>query len=141
MVDRVQMDEFFTGGCWAVVGVSRDPEKYGSIVHKKLRDRGEVVFAVNPGISDIEGEPCYPRLGDIPDAVDQIVVVVPPGRTRGVIEEAVEAGIRRIWLQPGAESSDAVEFGRSRGLNVVSGHCILRYMDGFDLQRDRTTVG
>ncbi|MCL5734030.1 MAG: CoA-binding protein [Actinobacteria bacterium] len=135
MAEKSDMDEFFEGGPWAVVGVSRDPDKYGSIVLRRLRSRGEKVFPVNPRVAEIEGEPCYSSLADLPEEVEQIVIVVPPERTEKVVEEAAGEGIRRVWMQPGAESASAVEYCRAHGINVISGRCILRYMDTLDLHR------
>jgi predicted CoA-binding protein len=123
------MEEFFTGGRWAVVGVSRDPDKYGHIVYHRLKREGQEVFAVNPLVDEIDGERCYPSLANLPDGVEQIVIVVPPSSTEQVVAEAVERGIRRIWMQPGAGSKAAVEYCRARGINVVSGPCILLYID------------
>lgn len=134
MGGNADLDEFFRGGPWAVVGVSRYPNKYGSIVHRRLKRRGEVVYPVNPELAEVEGERCYPNLFELPEPVEQIVVVLPPKGTEKVVNEAVEAGIRRVWLQPGAESSEAVEYGRSRGLTVVHGRCILRHMDALDMK-------
>lgn len=135
MADRPRMGEFFGGGRWAVVGVSRDRDKYGSIVHQRLKDRGEEVYPVNPTVAEVGGERCYASLADLPEGVEQIVIVVPPERTEKVVEEAAGKGIRRVWMQPGAESKSAVEYCRAHGINVVSGQCILRYMDELDFMR------
>jgi uncharacterized protein len=135
MADRSRMDEFFGGGRWAVVGVSRDADKYGSIVHRRLKDRGEEVYPVNPTVAEIGGERCYASLAELPPGVEQIVIVVPPERTEKVVEEAARKGIRRVWMQPGAESKTAVEYCRAHDINVVSGQCILRYMDELDFLR------
>lgn len=124
--------QFFQGGRWAVVGVSRDPDKYGHIVHRRLKGRGEDVYPVNPRVKDVEGEPCYASLADLPESVDQIVIVVPPRSTERVVQEAAARGITRVWMQPGAESSAAVEFCKTKGINVISGRCILRFMDQLD---------
>jgi predicted CoA-binding protein len=132
--DESGPDEFFEGGRWAVVGVSRDPYKYGYIVHRRLKTRGEEVYAVNPNVDEVDGEPCYASLADLPEQVDQIVVVIPPGKTEEVVEAAADQGVTKVWMQPGAESTAAVDYCRERGLNVVSGRCILRYMDLLDAQ-------
>ncbi len=132
MADRNKMDEFFGGGRWAVVGVSRDADKYGSIVHRRLKARGEESYPVNPATSEIGGERCYASLADLPEGVEQIVVVVPPASTEKVVQQAASEGIRRVWMQPGAESTAAVEYCRDHGIDVVSGRCILMYMDQLD---------
>ena len=133
MTEHGDAADFFGGGRWAVVGVSRDPYKYGYIVHRRLKTRGEEVFAVNPSVDEVDGEPCYASLADLPEEVDQIVIVLPPGRTERVVEEAAAQGIKKVWMQPGAESSTAVEYCRAQGINVVSGRCILTHMDRMDV--------
>lgn len=126
------MDEFFSGGCWAVVGVSQDATKYGSQVHRRLKKRGERVYPVNPRVRDIGGETCYPDLVSLPEDVSQIVIVIPPKNTEEVVVEAVACGITRVWMQPGSESKTAVEYCRAHGVNVIYGRCILHYMDELD---------
>jgi uncharacterized protein len=137
VAEKSQMKEFFSGGRWAVVGVSRDEHKYGSIVHRRLKDRGEEVYPVNPKLPDIDGERCYASLADLPEGVEQIVVVVPPQLTEQVVEEAAGQGIRRVWMQPGSESEAAVEYCHAHGINVVSGRCILRYIDELEAMGER----
>jgi predicted CoA-binding protein len=117
-----------------VIGASRDEDKYGTIVYRRLKARGEQVYPVNPNTSDIGGEVCYASLADLPQKVEQIVVVVPPHQTEQVIQEAAEQGVRRVWMQPGAESDAAVEYCRRQGMQVVMGRCILRYIDQLELQ-------
>ncbi len=73
----------------------------------------------------IEGEPCYPNLKALPEPVDGIVSVVPPEQTERVVQEAAEMGIQHIWMQPGAESQNAIQFCREKGLNVISGKCVM----------------
>jgi predicted CoA-binding protein len=73
--------------------------------------------------------------------VEQIVIVVPPRLTEQVVREAADRGIERVWMQPGAESASAVEYCETHGINVVSGRCILRYMDELDLREGLSTWG
>lgn len=43
--------------------------------------------------------------------------------------EAAECGIRRIWMQQGAESAEAVGFCERAGIPVVHGECILMFAE------------
>jgi len=124
---KAVIDEFIAQAKIAVVGVSRDRNKFGNIAYRNLRDKGYHVLAVNPNIDRVEGEPCYPSLAALPEAVGGVVIVVPPRETEKVVREAEAAGIRRVWLQPGAESPGAIAFCESHGLAVVHGECIMMF--------------
>src|SRR5206468_3164311 len=52
--------EFLAKKRVAVTGVSRNPQGHGSnVVYQRLRQRGYQVFAVNPNVDNVEGDPCY----------------------------------------------------------------------------------
>lgn len=107
------------------MGASRDRDKYGSIVYRELRSRGFRVFAVNPMAQTIEGDPCYPTLADLPERVEGAVIVVPPDQTERTVRTAVAAGIRTVWMQPGAESEAAIRICEESGLCAIHNACVL----------------
>ena len=45
------------------------------------------------------------------------------------MREAAAAGIRRIWIQQGAESREALDFCAANGLPAVSKQCILMFAE------------
>lgn len=118
-------EEFLSARPVAVVGASADRSKYGNIVLRNLRGRGWEVYAVNPREHEIEGAPAYPNLAGCPTRPELAVIVTPPPVTLKVIEEAHRVGVRRVWLQPGAESAEAVDKARELGLQVVHDACIM----------------
>ena len=126
MVDRERLDEFVRGHCWAVVGASADRSKFGNITFRELKRRGKQVYPVNPKATEVEGEACYPSLAALPEPVERVLIVVPPKQGVNVVKEAAEAGISKVWFQPGAESDDALAYCEAHGIEAISGHCILR---------------
>jgi predicted CoA-binding protein len=129
MVTKAIMDDFLAQEAFAIVGVSRNPRKFGTIVYRNLKRKGFDVIPVNPKMDSIDGEPCYPDLKSLPKPVGGIVVVVPPERTEQVVKDAKEAGITRVWLQQGAESKAAIKYCEDNGMSVVHGHCIMMFTD------------
>lgn len=116
----------------AVVGVSRNPQGHGSnIVYQRLRDRGYEVFAVNPNADEIEGDRCYPNLGSIPGGVDAVVIGTSAGNAPAVMQDAVAAGISRVWMHrsfgSGSVSDEATAVGRDSGVTVIDGGCPLMF--------------
>jgi len=67
------------------------------------------VFAVNPYRDSVDGDPCWAKVSDIPEKPTIVVLVVPAKRGIGVLEDCAEAGIRNIWIQPGAFSMQMQE--------------------------------
>ncbi|MEM2622281.1 MAG: CoA-binding protein, partial [Candidatus Nezhaarchaeales archaeon] len=110
---------------FAVVGASRDPQKYGYQVYRDLKSAGYKVYPVNPNAQEVLGDKCYPSLKELPAKPDVVVTVVPPQVTELVVEECKELGVRKIWMQPGSESERAVEYCEKNNIAVVHGACIM----------------
>jgi predicted CoA-binding protein len=45
-------------------------------------------------------------------APESLSIVTPPHVTREVIRQAIAAGVRNIWMQPGAEDSQGSQLAR-----------------------------
>lgn len=90
----------------AIVGATDHPTKYGGIIYRDMKAKGFPVFAVNPHRDTVDGDPCWARVSDLPEQPTIVVLVVPAKRGLEVLEDCVEAGIRNIWIQPGAFSDD-----------------------------------
>jgi predicted CoA-binding protein len=110
----------------AVVGVSRT-RGFGTTALHALRAKGWRCFPVNAAADDVHGERCFRSLAALPERVGAALVVVPPTSSAWVLEECARLGIRNVWLQPGAESPDALRVARERGLSVVHGECVLMH--------------
>jgi predicted CoA-binding protein len=110
---------------FAVVGVSRNPEKYGSKVYNDLKKANYEVYPINPHIDKIFGDKCYPRLRDLPVKPDVVDVVVPPDVTEKIVAECGELGINKVWMQPGSESEKAIRFCNENNIKVLHGVCVI----------------
>jgi len=117
--------EFMAQKKFAVVGATDNSEKYGNEIFKNLRSRGYEVYPVNPRLTEIEGDKCYPRLTDIPVKVDVVDFVVPPAVTEEILKECKRLGLDRIWLQPGSESQAAIDFCHENNLKAVHDVCVM----------------
>jgi hypothetical protein len=87
------------------------------------------VVPVHQEAAELEGDACVPSLASLPEPADGVLVVVPPVRATEVVKQAHEAGIRRVWLQQGAQSEEAVRFCREHGMQVVANECILMFAE------------
>jgi predicted CoA-binding protein len=121
-----RIDTFLAADAFGVVGASAKPHKYGNkVLRCYLQNQYEAV-PVNPVESEIEGLACVSSVEDLPDDVNSISVITPPQVTEKVVEQAIAKGIKNIWMQPGAESENAVDAAAAAGLNVIAdGSCLL----------------
>lgn len=110
---------------FAIVGVSTNPEKYGHQVYKDLKEAGYVVYAINPHIDEVLGDRCYHSLSELPEKPDVVDTVVPPEVTEEIVKECKELGIKRVWMQPGSESENAIRFCEENDINVVHDVCVM----------------
>lgn len=126
MDEEQQIAAFLDGEAYAVVGASRDRAKYGNKVFRVYLQKGRTVYPVNPAAPKIEGHTAYASVGELPEKVHGISVITPPAVTERVVEEAAAAGVRHVWMQPGAESAAAVARCGELGMEVIAGGpCIL----------------
>jgi len=127
--NRKNIDEFLLQRKIAVVGVSRNEDKFSNIIYREMRTAGYEVMAVNPNADMVEGDRCYAGLGALPVKPDGVVLVVPPTQGIQIVEEAARLGIRHVWVQPGANSSEIDERLGELEIVTVSGECILMHIE------------
>ncbi len=129
MASRESVSDFLSQKTLALVGVSRGGKKFGNAILRDLKARGYRVLPVHPHADQIGGERCWPSLRSLPEPVGGVVIVIPPAETEKVVVEAVETGIRRVWMQQGAESPKAIAYCRDNGVSVISGACIMMFAE------------
>lgn len=126
MTTEKQIEKFLSGKRFAVVGASQDRSKYGNKVLRVYRQNRYDVVPVNPKTGEIEGLKTYPDLASIPGTIDGVSIITPSAVTERVVQDALQKGIKHIWMQPGAESDSAIEAAEKSGANVIAGGpCIL----------------
>jgi predicted CoA-binding protein len=126
MTTQERIDAFLVGDAFAVVGASTNRAKYGNKVLRVYLQRGRTVYPINPRASEIEGRRAYPSLTAAPQPLHGVSLVTPPEITEQVVAEGLALGIRHFWMQPGAESAQAVALAEAAGANVIAGGpCIL----------------
>ena len=91
-----------------------------------LLAHGYDTIPVNPREPELEGRKCVAQVSELPDDVCGLSIITPPKVTEQIVEAAALKGIRRLWMQPGAESAKAVQRAEELGLSVIAnGPCIL----------------
>ena len=109
----------------AVIGASASRRKFGNKALRAFRHRGYTVVPINPHADVIEGERAYATVLDYPDPIDEATVYVPPDIGRQVIDQVATKGIKKVWLNPGADARPVIERARSLGLHTIVACSIL----------------
>jgi len=127
MVDQSIIESFLAERRLALAGASSTANKFGNAVYKELSSKGYELFLVHPSAKEINGVTCYGSLSELPDDVGGLVNVVPPAQTEKLVQEAHKVGIKKVWMQQGSDSAQAIEYCKEHGLDVIHGECILMF--------------
>lgn len=126
MDDKALIDDFLAGRVYAVVGASTNREKYGNKVLRCYMQNDLVAWPVHPTEEEIEEITCARDLMSLPEDVHGVSIITPPKITEQVVEDAAKAGIKRLWMQPGAENEASVARAKELGMHVIAGGpCLL----------------
>ena len=109
---------------WAVIGATARTEKFGYKIYKHLRDYGYTVYPVNPNVTAIDGDVCYPSLRALPEVPQVVDFVVPERVGLEAVDECQQLGVEIVWLQPGADTSAVITKANEAGLAVIT-DCVL----------------
>lgn len=110
----------------AVVGLSDKPDRDSHRVAAYLQSVGYRVIPVNPAVAEVLGERSYASVRDVPEKVDVVDVFRKAEAVPEVVEDAIAAGAKAVWMQDGIVHNEAAERARAAGLQVVMNRCMLR---------------
>ncbi|MCM3661105.1 CoA-binding protein [Georgenia satyanarayanai] len=112
-----------TPGRWAVVGLSANRARTAYGVAAYVQGLGMEIVPVHPRAERVHGAQGYARLADVPGEIDVVDVFVNSSLAGGVVDEAITAGARAVWLQLGVFDEAAARRARDAGLDVVMDTC------------------
>jgi uncharacterized protein len=114
----MQAHELLNYKNWVVVGDVLNTSKYASRIQAALKSSEFNAEGVNPRDTT---QTIYKALKDVPYKIEVIDLCINPITGLKIIEEAVELGIDKVLIQPGAESSDIINFCRDKGVTAIEG--------------------
>ena len=124
-----QIESFMKLNSFALIGASAKKKKFGNYVLASMLKKGYKVYPIHKTAAMINGVKCYSSFAELPVKPDGVILVIPPLDAEHAANEAIVAGIKNIWFHQGSESEKAVRFCELSGINVVSGECILMFLD------------
>ncbi len=127
MLTRSSIDVFLNDKTLAIVGVSRNTKKFGHLVYKTLLENGYDLYPVNPNAEESDDIHWFRSIYNVPDYVKNILIITHKRYTLGVLKEAIEKGIKNIWIQQMSETPESIAFAIEYKVNLVSKQCIMMY--------------
>ncbi|HCF27146.1 MAG TPA: CoA-binding protein [Cyanobacteria bacterium UBA11049] len=122
--DNAMRDVLTNAKVIAVVGHSDKPERTSYQIAQFLRRVGYTVYPVNPMVSEIDGQPSYPSLKDVPEPVDIVNVFRRSEYLPEIVDEAIAVNAKAVWAQLGVSDEPSAQKALDAGLNVVMDACI-----------------
>jgi len=110
----------------AVVGASPKQERPSSWIMEFLLDQGYDAIPVRPGAEEIHGKKAYSSLKAIPDSVDLVLIFRRSEEVPPVVQEALDLGVKAIWMQEGIVNTGAFRQAKEGGLRAIMDRCIFK---------------
>ncbi len=131
-----QLDFLFKPNSVAVVGVSNDPTKLGSVILSNIIDAGfkGKLYPVNPKYDELFGYKTYKKISDIPGKVDLICVAIPAPFVADTLRDAgkkkvkaaiiITAGFREIGGDGVKMEQEIKEVAKKAGIRLMGPNCL-----------------
>jgi predicted CoA-binding protein len=121
----------------AIVGLSANPMRPSHFVAIYMLSKGYEIIPVNPREKQILGRTCYASVRDVPPPVEIVDIFRETSAVPSVVEDAIAAGAKVVWMQLGIVHEEAAERARQAGLEVVMDRCVkiehARFFGGLNL--------
>ena len=136
VVSGSALDAVFYPQSVAVVGASTRAGTVGNDIFRNLltAEFNGPVYPVNPKARAIYGVHAYKSLGDIPEAVDLAVLIVPAAGILGVTREAIDKGVKALvvisagFKETGHEGAELEiklrDVVRAAGVPLIGPNCL-----------------
>ncbi|HET8948312.1 MAG TPA: CoA-binding protein [Candidatus Polarisedimenticolia bacterium] len=121
----------------AVVGHSDDPVRDSYRVGRFLASKGYEVFPVNPNGRSTPDLRFFPDLRSLPGPVDIVDIFRRVEFIPAIVDDAIRAGAKAIWMQDGLAHNASAEKARAAGLEVVMSRCMMRDYRTWQTELDR----
>lgn len=108
----------------AMVGLSANPYRPSNFAARYMRAAGYEIYPVNPSEREILGRQCYRSLLDVPRPVEIVDIFREPAAVPAIVEDAIAAGAKVVWMQLGVIHEAAAERALAAGLEVVMDRCV-----------------
>ena len=135
MISQASIDRFLAQRSMAIAGVSRSGKKFGNMAFKTLQQKGYTLYPLHRDVQEIAGTKCYQALADLPAEVEDLLLVIPATQSESLLKTVPASGIKRVWMQQGAESDQAIRYCAENDIPLIHGTCILMHAQPTGIHR------
>jgi len=84
----------------AIVGVSENPEKVGSVMLQNLLETGYngKIYPINPKYKELQGRKAYPSILDINEEIDMVCIALPYQAVEEIVDQCVEKRVKSVLI-------------------------------------------
>ncbi len=103
----------------AIIGASKDRSKFGNKAVRAYMSFGSEVVPINSNAAEIEGLKAYRSVLEYPKRIDAASFYVRPEIGIKIADEIIKKGIRKVYLNPGADSDEIYDKLKNAGIEVL----------------------
>ncbi|ORC32727.1 CoA-binding protein [Marispirochaeta aestuarii] len=119
----------------AILGASRNPERYSYKALNMLRNHGYKVVPVHPTLKEIEGVPVHNSLSEVKEKIHTLTLYVGPRHIGSEIDAIVKLNPGRVIFNPGTESEELKAALDSAGIPYMEA-CTLVLLSTGQFEKD-----
>ena len=84
----------------AVIGASTNPKKSGGVLFSNLLNGGfnGPLYPINPGSPDVMGQRAYAHLGEVPEPVDLVYIILPSQQVQVAVQQCIQSNARAACI-------------------------------------------
>lgn len=129
MKTLASIKEFLAQKNLAIAGISKTKNKFGNTIFKELKKKNYHLYPIHPEMKEYEGIDCFPEVNSLPEEVSGIIICTKPDKAEKLANEAIEKGIKHIWLQQGAQNKATLKMAEQNNINLITKECVLMFAE------------
>lgn len=131
-----KLDSLFNPKSVAVVGVSNESSKIGSVIFNNILASGfkENLFPVNPKYDEVYGHKCYSSVSKIKEDIDIVIICIPKDFVLDTIKDCAKKKVKNIVIitagfgETGEEGklieNEILKIAKENSINILGPNCL-----------------
>jgi uncharacterized protein len=114
----------------AVLGASNKPDRYAHKAQVMLAKHGHELVLINPGLSEIDGQPVVKALSDVEGTIDTLTIYVGPDISTNMVPAILALKPGRVIFNPRTIHADVTAALAEAGIPWVDGCTLVLLRSG-----------